>query len=446
MNNHSDKIWKGGVSNVTENDINDIMTFDDTLKDALLLDYEVLSLMAYHIQVYDQSLIPVEDSKSILRSLLAILHKNIVIDPWLEDIHGYVEASVGEIAGKSYENLRIFLSRNEQSHTDIRLFQADHLLNMAKLLLDIAGTAHEKGAQSTGYIPGYTHYRQAMPVAICTYYDYISSVMVGLSREAVRIANSLMEESPFGYGSGFGSMSPVNFTKVSEMLGFKRVMENPLHGSFQRCLDDLDVVYVLEKSLISVSRIAQDMIIYSAGDHAFIKLPEDFTTGSSLMANKRNPDFLEMIEGYASMAIGGHVTTASILENKSSGYHREFQISKDKTIDLLTTCEKLFKHFNTFLSGVEIGGVEGKAIMDNSTYATSQAYSIFKSGKTWKDSYRKVGEMIRNGEKFSPYDPKLSQSIDSNIIDELSGLISEIRDNIKIKRENIVNTARNIIY
>lgn len=445
MNSHRDKIWKGGASTITETDISDIMTVEDTVMDSLLLDYEVLSLMAYHIQIYEQDLIPDEDSKSILRALLALLHKKVVIDPWLEDIHGYVEASVGEMSGRSYENLRIFLSRNEQSHTDIRLFQRDHLLNVAKLILNIAETAHKKGTDALGYIPGYTHYRQAMPVAIRTYYDYISSVMVHMSLDAVRVARTLMEESPFGYGSGFGSLSPINFKKVSESLGFLKHMENPLSGSFHRGLDDLDVVYILEKSLISLSRIAQDMIIYSTGDHAFIKLPEDFTTGSSLMANKRNPDFLEMIQGYASVTIAGHVTTASILENKSSGYHREFQISKDKTIDLLTTCEKIFKHFNTFLSGVNIDGSEGMAAMDNSTYATSQAYSIFGTGKTWKESYRQVGDMVRAGGKFKAYDPEFYESVNQKILDEIAGVIDDLVESIRIKRETIVQRVERII-
>ncbi|MCL4340517.1 MAG: lyase family protein [Candidatus Thermoplasmatota archaeon] len=445
MNSHRDKIWKGGASTITETDISDIMTVEDTVMDSLLLDYEVLSLMAYHIQIYEQDLIPDEDSKSILRALLALLHKKVVIDPWLEDIHGYVEASVGEMSGRSYENLRIFLSRNEQSHTDIRLFQRDHLLNVAKQILNIAETAHKKGIDALGYIPGYTHYRQAMPVAIRTYYDYISSVMVHMSLDAVRVARTLMEESPFGYGSGFGSLSPINFEKVSESLGFLKHMENPLSGSFHRGLDDLDVVYILEKSLISLSRIAQDMIIYSTGDHAFIKLPEDFTTGSSLMANKRNPDFLEMIQGYASVTIAGHVTTASILENKSSGYHREFQISKDKTIDLLTTCEKIFKHFNTFLSGVNIDGSEGRAAMDNSTYATSQAYSIFGTGKTWKESYRQVGDMVRAGGKFKAYDPEFYESVNQKILDEIAGVIDDLVESIRIKRETIVQRVERII-
>ena len=445
MNSHRDKIWKGGASTITETDISDIMTVEDTVMDSLLLDYEVLSLMAYHIQIYEQDLIPDEDSKSILRALLALLHKKVVIDPWLEDIHGYVEASVGEMSGRSYENLRIFLSRNEQSHTDIRLFQRDHLLNVAKQILNIAETAHKKGTDALGYIPGYTHYRQAMPVAIRTYYDYISSVMVHMSLDAVRVARTLMEESPFGYGSGFGSLSPINFEKVSESLGFLKHMENPLSGSFHRGLDDLDVVYILEKSLISLSRIAQDMIIYSTGDHPFIKLPEDFTTGSSLMANKRNPDFLEMIQGYASVTIAGHVTTASILENKSSGYHREFQISKDKTIDLLTTCEKIFKHFNTFLSGVNIDGSEGMAAMDNSTYATSQAYNIFGTGKTWKESYRQVGDMVRAGGKFKAYDPEFYESVNQKILDEIAGVIDDLVENIRIKRETIVQRVERII-
>jgi argininosuccinate lyase len=444
MNEKIEKIWSGGASEDTGNDITDIMTVEDTIKDSLLLDYEVLSLLAYHIQIYKQSLIPEEDSRSILKSLLSLLQKNVVINPEFEDVHGYVEAMVGEISGKPFENLRIFLSRNEQSHTNIRMFQADHLLNVSRLTLKIAETTHEKGMESSGSIPGHTHYRQAMPVAIRTYYDYIASVMVALSQETLELANSLMEESPFGYGSGFGSMSPVDFTAVVQSLGFERHMGNPIYGSFLRGMDDLGVLYVLEKAMISISRIAQDMIIYSSGEHPFIKLPDGFTTGSSLMANKRNPDFLEMIQGYSSMAIAGHTATASILGNKSSGYHRELQISKDRTMDSLLMCEKIFRHFNTFLSQVIVEEKEGKVAMENDIYATGEAYRIFSSGKTWKESYRKVGDMIRSGQKFNTYEPPIYEFVNKKILDEASEAIENFANTIRKNREAIVETAQRL--
>ena len=446
MSEKIEKIWNGGASKDTGDDITDIMTAEDTIRDSLLLDYEVLSLLAYHIQIYNQSLIPEEDSKSILKSLLSLLHKSMVINPEFEDVHGYVEAMVGEISGKPYENLRIFLSRNEQSHTDIRMFQADHLLNISRLTLKVAETAHKKGMEASGSIPGHTHYRQAMPVAIRTYYDYIASVMVALSQETLEMTGSLMEESPFGYGSGFGSMSPVDFNAVAKSLGFKRHMENPIYGSFLRGMDDLDVIYVLEKTMISVSRIAQDMIVYSSGEHSFIKLPDGFTTGSSLMANKRNPDFLEMIQGYTSLALAVHTATASILENKSSGYHREFQISKDRTMDLLLTCEKIFRHFDTFLSQVIVDENEGKAAMDNSIFATGEAKKIFRSGKTWKESYRQVGDMIRSGQKFNSYDPPIFESVSNKILDDTSDAIEKLADGIRKNREAIVDVAQRLTY
>jgi argininosuccinate lyase len=285
-----------------------------------------------------------------------------------------------------------------------------------------------------------------MPVAIRTYYDYIASVMVALSQETLEVTGSLMEESPFGYGSGFGSMSPVDFNAVAKSLGFKRHMENPIYGSFLRGMDDLDVIYVLEKAMISVSRIAQDMIVYSSGEHSFIKLPDGFTTGSSLMANKRNPDFLEMIQGYTSLALAGHTATASILENKSSGYHREFQISKDRTMDLLLTCEKIFRHFDTFLSQVIVDENEGKAAMDNSIFATGEAKKIFRSGKTWKESYRQVGDMIRSGQKFNAYDPPVFESVSNKILDDTSDAIEKLADGIRKNREAIVDVAQRLTY
>ncbi len=445
MVNNLEKIWNGGAARSSEEDLSDIMTSEDIQKDELILYYELISLLSYHVQIYKASLIERHDSIAIIGSLIELLEKKQPIDPQFEDVHSYVEYAVGQIAGKAYENLRIFLSRNEQIHTDIRLFQIDHLLKISKLLNEGARRACDKGSASSGVIPGYTHYRQAMPVATGTYYDYISGTMVDLSSDAINLASSLIERSPLGYGSGLGSLSPVDFQKVGEPVGFKGSFENPLFGSSRRGMDDLEVNFFIEKSMVSLSRIAQDMIVYSADKHGFITLPDAFTTGSSLMANKRNPDFLEMMQGYASISISNHVMAAAMLENKSSGYHREFQISKDKTMDFILLFEKLMKHFNSFLSNVNIKGAQDENYMENSIYATGETLRLFKSGKSWKESYRAAGDKVNKGEKLHEYLPEPYKSVSEEIIIKQLSKINEIEAQINAKRQHLFEEANSLV-
>ena len=410
------KIWSGGASEDVGEDISDIMTVEDVRIDSMLLDYEVVTLIAYQIQLRNESIISKEDSDSILSGLLDLIGKEETIDPIIEDVHGFVEEKIKGSAGNAYKNLRIFLSRNEQSHIDIRSFYIDHLFKISQYLVNLSETMLNRKADFKGVMPGYTHNRQAMPIMISTYFDYISRIFLDMSLDSLDLSEKFSLISPLGYGSGFGSYSPVDFAKVARSLGFNSNPKNPMAGSFYRGVDDLDMSNFILKIMILLSKISQDFINFSAGNSSFIILPDGFYTGSSLMPNKRNPDFLEMVQGYASEAIGHCVSTASILVNKSSGYHREFQISKDKTIESVLLCENILNHFLEFMLKFRLNEQKAMDSMENSINATSEAFSIFQSGKTWKDSYLIVGEKIRKDIPLDYHKPDEYESVTSNEI------------------------------
>ncbi|EQD29709.1 argininosuccinate lyase, partial [mine drainage metagenome] len=151
---------------------------------------------------------------------------------------------------------------------------------------------------------------------------------------------------PMGLGSGYGSLSPVSFDQIAKYLGFDAGPKNPVAAAFYRGFDDIDVSSLLVKIMIFYSRISADMILYSSGSTPFLILPESFLTGSSLMPNKRNPDFLEMVQGYASQLTADFAASAAILANRNTGYHREFQVSKDRTVHNILLVESISKHMN----------------------------------------------------------------------------------------------------
>ncbi len=410
------KIWSGGASEEGQRDLSDIMTGDDAQIDSMLLDYEVISLLAYHLQLRNESRISLEDSDAILTGLFSLLGKKIKIDPRLEDVHGFVEEYLKEKGDNAYKNLRIFLSRNEQSHTNIKSLYIDHLLKISKYLISISERIKVKSGNFKGVMPGYTHNRQAMPVKIRTYFDYLSRVFLDTSIDALEICQKFRATSPFGYGSGFGSLSPINFNIVAKNLGFKSYSQNPMAESFYRGFDDLNVLEFLLKIMLFLSRISQDFIGFSGGKGAFIILPPGFSTGSSLMPNKRNPDFLEMVQGYASEAVGHLVSTATILLNRQSGYHREFQISKDKTIKYVILVEKILNYYQDFILEFKLDEKKAMELIENSVNSAAEAFSVFQSGKSWKESYAIVGEKIRKSIPLDYHEPLEYRSVGSKEI------------------------------
>ncbi|MCL4451460.1 MAG: lyase family protein [Candidatus Thermoplasmatota archaeon] len=387
------------------------MSFEDVAVDSTMLDYELLSLIAFHSDLKDKGTIKEEDSDLILSALYSLSGKKVQIDTDEEDIHTFVENRVREIIGKHAENLRLFLSRNEQSQCNIKSFYIDHLFILGESMLKGSKDLTKIAQISGGKIAGFTHWKQAMPMSISTYYDYMSRILLDLVKDTILLISKLRHNSPFGTGSGFGSFSPASFESIAAKLGFENGPGNPVATSFYRGFDDIELMSLITRIMIFYSRISADLILYSSGSNACLSLPAAFVTGSSLMPNKRNPDFLEMIQGYTSTLIGDMAATSGTIANRNTGYHREFQISKDKTTRDLLLVEAITKYLMKLL--VEMKFDEGKAasFIENGSYSSYDAYKNFERTGKWKESYRQTGNKVRSAGKFTEYEPKAYESV-----------------------------------
>lgn len=437
------RIWAGGASADSLPYLDRIMVDDDIDADRHMVDYEILALAAYHLQIMKQGLIPRDESVQILHALAGIYSTHPDLDAGLEDVHGNVEAMVLEKAGEAGKNLRLFLSRNEQIQTDILLFTRDHLLNVAWQSAGIADIILAKREKIKGVMPGYTHYRQGMAISAVTYMDYLASIFYNRSKKIIDAFHD-NENLPLGYGSGFGSLSGVDFREVAISLGLKRGDENPMYAASQRGINELDSIFQISLIMLELSRISQDFILLSGDEMPVFSLPPGFTTGSSLMANKRNPDFLEMTQGYTA-EIAGKISGAMMaIISKSSGYHRDFQMIKKNLMDSFFTVEDILEAFGHFFTGIGFNQKEASRIVQNSSYATANALKLFREGNMWKDSYSAVGEMVRNGKTLKEIDPEEIRSITPDLIHELKSEISDLRTSTRQHYLRIIDESRSM--
>ncbi len=425
-------------------DLSDILTKEDSRIDAIMLDYELMNLIAFHLDMKDREIIPPAESASIITHLVGMLGKKISIDPEEEDVHAYVENRIREKAGDSAGNLRLFISRNEQSQCNLRSFYIDHLLILAGILLQGSASLEEISSTAKGKIPGFTHWRQAMPVSISTYLDYISRINMDLAGEAVSLIRRLRKFSPMGLGSGYGSLSNASFDQVAEYLGFAAGPKNPVAAAFYRGFDDIDVMSLLVRIMIFYSRVSADLILYSSGSNPFLILPESFLTGSSLMPNKRNPDFLEMVQGYASQFTGDLAAAAAILAGSNTGYHREFQVSKDRTVSNILLVESISKHMNQLMQEMKFDPTASREAIENQSYALHEAYELFRKTGKWKESYQQAGSMVRSGKRFSERDPIDYFSVDDSDLKELEGDLLTLYNAWNGPRKKLVKMARSL--
>lgn len=421
-----EKIWSGGASDSGGPDLSALMTTEDNTMDSHLVNYEIAGLIAYHIELSRTGLLPDKDSAGILRSLLSIMKENIELTNDFEDVHSLVEQKIME-KSESGKNLRIFLSRNDQSHLDIRSFYLDSLLEIAGLLAGISSRVKHDLCSFGGIMPGYTHYRQAMPVSISTYFDHVSATFLDLSRDSLALFTKLSEHCPLGYGSGYGSPIPVDMNAVAGKMGYGNSYVNPMHGASYRGVDDSEMAFLETRIMAAISRISQDLIIFSSEESGFVVLPPGFATGSSLMPNKKNPDFLEMLQGYASEALGKLITSLTATMNKTSGYHRDFQLSKDKTMSFTIRIRQILEALKLFFSGMEINKEAARDSIANSSYATMESFALFESGMKWKDAYIQVGEYVRDGKKLNEYAPETYISVAESTISAMEERIVKLK-------------------
>lgn len=427
------KIWSGGASESNGPDLSSLMTGEDNAIDQNLINYEIEGLIAYHLELSKSSVLSSKESRNILEALLELLNSGLHMGDQYEDVHSLVQEKVKELT-PSGDNLRVFLSRNDQSHFDIRSFYMDALLKLTQELTKLSTTIHETFGSLNGFMPGYTHYRQAMPMAVATYFDYLAASFFELAQEVFSLYEKFKKFCPLGYGSGYGSAVKVDLHSLAKRLGFESYFVNPVLGASHRGLDEVDMASLENKIMLIVSRMSQDFIQFSSEEFGFLILPDGFTTGSSLMPNKRNPDFLEMLEGYASESLGVLTTSITILMNKGLGYHREFQLSKDKVISYTLRLSEMLKALNEMLAQIKIDSEKAQHITENSTNATMNAFELFSSGTPWKEAYSEIGSKVRRGEFLEKYEPEISESFS---VEHINALANKVKLEIE-KRDKAV--------
>jgi argininosuccinate lyase len=434
------KIWSGSAAPESGNDAYRIMLEKDINVDKYLVSYEILSLMAYNLNIYKKSIIETSESKETLRELLSLYQKEVSLNPDLEDVHGNIESRAIEDTHGSAKNMRMFLSRNEQVHTDVNFFLMDMLVEYEKIIYNtLLGM---QSVKQNGIMPGYTHYRQGMPITFQTYMDFIKNIFVYNFNNIDSVINEL-REMPLGYGSGFGSMSDVDFGEVASYIDMKKDIKNPLFSFMLYSDNYIKVLSCISSFLIDISRIFQDMIIFSGDEMKIIELPAGYVTGSSLMPNKVNPDFLEIFQGYAAKSIALMNLLYSGTINKTTGYHRDFQISKDEILPFMIELKGVLNGFPELFSGIRFNKEASEKIIGNSIYATYNSKLNFSKNGNWKESYKMTGDMIKSGKTLKSYMPK-----DINTYDNFEFVKKIVENNIfSIDRgkEKLLEMVKSII-
>jgi argininosuccinate lyase len=317
-----------------------------------------------------------------------------VLDARYEDGHSAIEARLVERLGDAGRRIHTGRSRNDQVLVATRLWLKDKLTQLAALCRDVARVALARAEGDTGLpMPGYTHLQRAVVSSAGMWWTCWAEAFIDNCERAIATL-AWIDANPLGTAAGYGVNLPLDREFTTAALGFARMQVSPVYAQLSRGKFELAALEAMASAMLDLRRLAWDLSLFTTAEFDFVALPARYSTGSSLMPNKRNPDVIELMRGsYASVAAARCEIEQSL--SLPSGYHRDLQVSKGalfhgfgKGLAVLGLLPELMR---------ELAWKPGpmRAGLDRSMYATDLAVDLARQGMPFRDAYRQAAEPLR---------------------------------------------------
>ena len=389
-------LWGGRFSQASDEDLR---TLNDSIEfDHVLYAEDIEGSIVYARALADAGVIAQEEAVSIIAGLRQVMQEfdrdEFEFSEDDEDIHTAVErrliAIVGEVGGK----LHTGRSRNDQVATDFRLWSmraTDNLFSELRLLQGALVSLAEDHCQTV--LPGYTHLQPAQPISVA---HWLMSFFWMLERDQhrLRAARERMAICPLGSGALAGNPFPVDRQQIAADLGFERPSENSLDAVSDRDFV-ADLLYAMSLCAVHLSRLAEDILLYSNPAFGFITLDDRYSTGSSLMPQKRNADPMELMRGKSGRLIGNLTGFLTALKGLPSGYNKDLQEDKEALFDSFENLFRLLPVITASVSSLKINAGAMSAALTEDLLATDLADYLVKKGLPFRQAHHAVGAIVK---------------------------------------------------
>ena len=394
------KLWEKNVQ--VDHEVDVFTVGKDREMDLYLAKYDVLGSMAHITMLESIGLLEKEELSALLAELKNIYKiaesGNFVIEDGIEDVHSQVELMLTRKLGDIGKKIHSGRSRNDQVLVDLKLFTRAEIRELVEL---VSGLFEVLQAQSEKYksvlLPGYTHLQVAMPSSFGLWFGaYAESLMDDL--QLLQAAYKICNRNPLGSAAGYGSSFPLNRQMTTDLLGFDSMDYNVVYAQMGRGKMERTVAFAMASIAGTLSKLAFDACMFNSQNFGFIKLPDQFTTGSSIMPHKKNPDVFELTRAKCNKIQGLPNQITLIFNNLPSGYFRDLQIIKEvflPSFDELKDCLRMVTHM---MREVKVN----EHILDDDKYSllfsVEEVNRLVREGVPFRDAYKKVGLSIEAGE------------------------------------------------
>lgn len=392
----SEKLWGGRFSENTDKLVEKINASIDV--DKRLYSKDIEGSIAHVKMLAHESIITKDESDKIVKGLLKVHDQiekgQIKYSDQLEDIHMHVEDALGKVTGDVAKKLHTARSRNDQIALDVRMYLKEEINNIIELIVGLQNIIVQKAHDNIDVImPGYTHLQRAQPVLfshhLMAYYE-----MFKRDKQRFEDCFKRTDVMPLGAAALAGTTYPINREFVKELLEFSTVSENSIDAVSDR---DFVVEFISDASItmLHLSRFSEELILWSSSEFAFVTISDAFTTGSSIMPQKKNPDVAELVRGKTGRVVGNLMAIITLLKSLPLAYNKDMQEDKEPLFDTVDTLKICLDVYSRMIPSIKINKERmlescSKGFMN----ATDLADYLTVKGVPFRESHALSGKLV----------------------------------------------------
>ena len=390
------KMWDARFAKATDarvNDFNSSISFDWRMYHC-----DIAGSIAHATMLGECGIIDASESEKIVAELHRIeadIDSGVLaIDPEAEDIHMFIEAVLTERIGETGKRLHTARSRNDQVALDIRMYLKEQIVSVKELVISLLSAIENKAMENVHTVmPGYTHLQRAQPL---TFAHYVLAYAQMFMRDVKRLDDVYARTNvmPLGSGALAATTYPINRHRVAELLGFDSVTENSMDGVSDRDFV-IELASALSMLMMHMSRFSEEIILWCSSEFRFVELDDAYSTGSSIMPQKKNPDVAELVRGKTGRIYGDLTTLLTMMKGLPLAYNKDMQEDKEAIFDALDHTQLAIEVFTAMFATMKVNTqVMRRAAAQGFINATDCADYLVKRGMAFRDAYKVSGKLV----------------------------------------------------
>lgn len=386
------KIWDKGFE--VDKRVEEFTVGNDFLIDMKLINYDCKASIIHAKMLRKIGVLSKTELKKIINALNEIINSNdLTIKINDEDCHTAIENYLIKKIGDAGKKIHTARSRNDQVLTALRLYYLDNIKNCDLLQKEwIKSLKNFKNKFGTINFPGYTHFRKAMPSSINMWSEAFIESSID-NTKLLKVSKNIINKSPLGTAAGYGVPMNIDREFTAKEMGFDS-NQNPIYAQISRGKFEKLLIHSLVQIMYDINKISSDLILFSMDELGYFEIPEKFCTGSSIMPQKNNPDVLELLRAKYNNVRSYESEVLNITSNLPSGFHRDFQLTKEPTMKAIETTLDCIKMITMLINELVVNEKRCDEALSEEIYATEKAYKLVEKGVPFRSAYKIVAKEL----------------------------------------------------